>query len=636
MRVGRWRAFGTALLVAGVIGVAAGLIETYLADRHVPPGARDLLYGVNLHLLIALLVTLGMRILLWRASDRTYLTLGVVAFLALECGVVGAYWLNTAAFMPPFHTPEGRRITAAAVLGGLVIGILIGLLLVRTLRPETQRRLTRGFVGMAGLILAVVLLIGNGIWLTAARPQRVSAQIREDAEHIERPDVFIILVDTLRRDHLSYFGYERLTTPQIDNLFAQSYVFTQAYTPSSWTIPSVASLFTGLYPSSHGITSALRAIPADAPTLAEHFRSYGYRTGAFVGNMIVTSRNGFSQGFETFFPPEPPYWCYHQRTAVERIVRQLRIPHTVSHGPRLNQELLEWLRRTPGEPHFAFVLYFEPHSPYEPRAADREAAAPGVALGPREPPLLRNYREGWGEIDCNDWECLEDPPRLTEAERAGMIASYDGEIHATDRSVGGLLGGLEELGLLAGSHILFCTDHGEEFFDHGGWFHGNSIYEEMSASPIAYRPPGGVAGGQNIDRPVAQIDVVRSVCSRLPIAPPPMHQGREIPEILFPGSRGEETPVLCELPPHLFSLRFRQWKLIRRGSLEAPEWRLFDLETDPLETMDLSATMPDTLAALRGYLEGLTSEYAQSPLAEMTSRSDPEVLRRLRTLGYVR
>jgi arylsulfatase A-like enzyme len=636
VRISLPRAWGAVFLATAPWALAAGIFESAVSDRYVPPRFGDILYGANLHVLLAAVACLVVGLVARRSSVRKLGGLALGSVLGVEGGVVGGYWAGTVPGFPHFYLLAGKLLTAGVALGGALLGILAGRLLAGRLSAASWDRLARSSAGICGLALMAGLLVLNAVIAVASYPRPVKAAVRADAAARERPDVILILVDTLRRDHLGYFGYERPTSTRLAQFFDQSYVFTHAYTPSTWTTPSVASLFTGLYPTSHGVLSAIHALPQGLPTLAEHFRSYGYATGGFVGNQILTARNGFSQGFEFFFPQEPPFWCHHLRTAFERIAKQATRPSMVSQGWRLNVEARRWLEHATGRPRFAYVHYVEPHSPYEPPSKNRDAVAPDAPPGPKDPPLFRDYRSALRGSDCCDWECLADPPTLPPADLTGMIANYDGEVHRADRYVGTLLRFLDELGMLDRCHIIFCTDHGEEFFEHHGWFHGNSIYEEITGCPLAYRPPGGLPGPVRIDRPVAQLDLVRTLFTMLAMEPPPMHQGREIPELLGGEPPVPAPPVLSELPPTLYSLRHGNWKLIQRGSQSAPDWRLFDLAHDAAEQNDLAGAYPDTLRMLRGWLDDIVATHARVMVQPGVITDDPEMLRDLRNLGYIK
>jgi arylsulfatase A-like enzyme len=216
-----------------------------------------------------------------------------------------------------------------------------------------------------------------------------------------------------------------------------------------------------------------------------------------------------------------------------------------------------------------------------------------------------------------------------------MLARYDGEIRTVDREVGRLIDALRARGVLDRAHLVLLSDHGEEFGDHGGWFHGHSIFEELGACLLAYRPPGGVPGGRVVTRPVSVLDVWATLFPLLGLEVPPLHQGRPVPEVRGEPAPPRRQPVLCELPPNLYALRLDRWKLIRRGRAAAPEHLLYDLAADPGERWDLAATLPDTLAALRAYLDGTLDGLRQVSMRRAETSLDPATLERLRSLGYV-
>ncbi len=640
----RWRAFAIGCLLATPFAMGVGMLEITLSDVRFPPSVSMLLYGANLHILIAFAFILIARVISWKLPDHSFPPLALAVAVMAELLIVVPYWIAFAPWTPPATTAIGKVIVAGTMAVGGMIGLLLCWLVVRAWSDVRWARAAQRAPGLIGIVLVAALVVANGIAIASAYPRHPRGAARPAPAAEQRAGVVIILVDTLRYDHLSWFAYARPTSPHIDRLFDESIVFTHAYAPSNKTIPSVASIFTGLYPSSHRITGPFERLPEHAPTLAEHFQRYGYRTGAFVANMIVSVKNGFAQGFETFFPRSAPWWSHRCRTALERIAVRLVVPIDASGGRRINHELRQWLADDDTRPHFLYVHYLEPHSPYDPPRPDLEAVAPNAPEGPLEPPLFHQYSD---DEACIDWECLDEPPTLSGDELEGMVAAYDGEIHRVDRLIGQVLDELLGEELLDRTHLLFLTDHGEEFGDHNGWFHGHSIYDEVCRSPIAYRPPGGLAGGAVVDEPVPMLDILRALFTQLGMEAPPWHQGRDRPDLLTPArwtAHGDgrpapgrvEAPVLCELPPHLFSLRKGPWKLIRRGDPQDPDWRLYHLGADPAEQVDLAHAERDTLGILRAYLEASLQTLRGAALQTETSSLDAATLEQLRSLGYLR
>ncbi len=623
----RWSAWSAGFLAAAPVAFLAGALETAWAPNPEPAGMVDLIYGANVHGLMALGLTLVLRLALWRTPDRRFRAIAFGSVLVLELGLVAPFWLSIGPTLPPLGSPAGKLALIAVMGVGTLLGAAIAWRLDRIL-PTRSRW---------GVRLAALMALANAAAVLLSLPRGEPFTTRTDAAQVERPPVVIILIDTLRRDHVSYFGYERNTTPNLDRLLTESYTWTSAVTPSTWTMPSIASLFSGLYPTSHGVSLDRPHLPRQAFTLAECFRAYGYRTGAFVANPIVSARSGYGQGFGTFYPRWPLWWMRSERTIVEHIAKRLSPHGTVvgwmaEIGSAVTETFVRWLSRGAERPLFAYLHYIDPHEPYRPPEPDRRAVAPGAPRGPANAP---NYPDLQADDTCFDWECLEDPPRLDPEDLAGMIANYDGEIHRADALLGRALDGMRELGLLDRCHLLLFTDHGEEFGDHGGWNHTYSIYDEISGAVMAYRPPGGLPGGRRIERPVAMLDLTRSLFEILGFDPSPAHQGRLLPEIVPGARRALDRSVLCEMPPYLYSLRLGDWKLIQRGPRDDPDWRLYNLAADPREMRNLARAEPDTLAQARLHLQGLLAALAQVALGMDDDEISPELLRQLETLGYI-
>ncbi len=288
--------------------------------------------------------------------------------------------------------------------------------------------------------LSCLLILGLLIPAAGCRP--------EQAVVCEGCNVLLVSMDTLRADHTGAYGYGLPTTPQLD-LFAQDAVlFEDAVSQSAWTRPAHTSMFTGLYPSEHGVISMEGNVkmPGDLPTLAERMREGGYATAAFTGGANMSARFGFDRGFDLYKSP----------------------------GKRMGEGVkpaLAWVDSlAAGKPFFLFVHGFEPHRPYRSEAEDR------IALGLDSP-----RRKGWASV-CESGERPADLDR--------WILEYDAAIHRGDRAFGRLLEGLSERGLGDNTVVMFTSDHGEEFFEHGHCFHLYRLYREIVRVPLLVRVPG--------------------------------------------------------------------------------------------------------------------------------------------------
>ncbi|MGE0639766.1 MAG: sulfatase [Thermoanaerobaculia bacterium] len=293
----------------------------------------------------------------------------------------------------------------------------------------------------------------------------------------------MIVVDTLRQDHLGAYGYSRPVSPVLDDLAARG-VRADGLAPAPWTRPSMATVMTGLHPLRHQVAASTDRIPAAIPTLAERLRSRGFTTFGISTNGHVSEAWGFARGFETFLPTwKLGFGLYARSEQVNSLLL-----------PRLGEL---------AEPYFLFVHYLDPHQPYDPRVAFDGGSLPEELA--RRAPL----REG------------EVYPTRAPVDAATLRAAndlYDGEIRSNDEEIGRLMAALRELGLDRDTLFVFTSDHGEEFFEHGRSGHGKSLYAEVTAVPLIFFGDGLVCPGAVIGR-VGLEDIAPTVLAMLDGAP---------------------------------------------------------------------------------------------------------------------
>jgi len=417
-------------------------------------------------------------------------------------------------------------------------------------------------------------------------------------------NLLLITIDTLRADRVGWMGYERDTTPLLDARAVEGQVFEAAIAQAPWTRPSIATLMTGLHPSTVGLTchnfrvpkGECDVLPQSMTTLAETLRGVGHRTAGFVANINVDPIFGFDQGFREYvsiselLSAEDPDW---------------RMKNTWKSGGTelLTDRAIQWLDGGGGdEPFFLYLHYLDPHEPYDPPAED-------AALFP-----VASYGEG---------------------KTPAMEAAYDAEIHFVDRELERLFARLDRDGLWETTAVLIVSDHGEEFEEHGGWYHGYTVFDEQLRVPMLAWWPGIEPG--RFGEQVRILDVMPTVLDLLGVAPASPLQGRS----LLPLVRGEawsEDGALSELGYRpLASFRSPPWKLIVNEA--TGDVQLFDVERDPAETADLAAENPGVVAELlerRRELalanEGLGSNFERDAAGVSIS---PEQIERLEALGYV-
>ncbi|HOX25740.1 MAG TPA: sulfatase [Candidatus Krumholzibacteria bacterium] len=446
-------------------------------------------------------------------------------------------------------------------------------------------------------------------WLAAALALGVLAGCAGHGAGDGPPNLVIVLVDTVRADHLGYHGYGRETSPRIDAFAARSQAFLQHYSTSSRTEPAVASIFTGLFPRSHGVLNPLTRIDAkgilrdEHTTLAEILTASGYDCYGYVANFNVSDRFGFAQGFADY--------AFCESAA----------------APDLRQRASAVLAAARERPFFLYLHYMEPHSHY---------AAPAKYRSLWVDPDYRGATDGsQGQLN----EIVTGRRTLAAADLAQLEAYYDQEIRYVDDEFAMLLDEIEARGLHGRTIVVFVADHGEEFLDHGSALHGYTLYEEQLHVPLVIHDPRR-RDARRIEATSRHVDLLPTLLDLLGLPRPALCQGQSLVPLLDerPAAPGEvavlaEGSLRAAKTVRLQSLAAGGWKVIR-NVLPAATVELYHLAEDPAERNDLAAREPQVtqrmLARLDEVLAGLPAAEGKT-----TALSDDEI-RRLRSLGYVR
>ena len=418
----------------------------------------------------------------------------------------------------------------------------------------------------------------------------------------EQPNVVLVTVDTLRADHLDVHGYPRATAPALTEIARFGVRFDQAHSQAPWTLPSMASVHSSLYPSQHGAVQALTALPDSANTLAEYLRATGYHTVAVISHDFVDQKHGFGQGFDVF-------------------VERNEGGHSAVTSETLTRDALAQLDDAE-EPFFLWVHYFDPHFTYV-----------------RHPEI--GFADGYsGSLpDALSSERLVDAGReMSRADLDYVKAVYDEEIRHTDHWVGTLW---NDIRLRFGEDrtvLIFTANHGEYFLERGRFFHGRDVYSELVHVPLV------IAGaidetlhGTVVQQPVETRSIPKTVAGMLERRSGAFdgvdlldvaRGGRSAP-VFSEGSRAWNTDQRKRAVVH------EGWKLIH--DLERDGFELYHLPSDPPERRDLwrdRRGVPDELIPT---LQSLLQDFSALPrLSSQPIGSTPEVIDRLRSLGYVR
>ncbi len=430
------------------------------------------------------------------------------------------------------------------------------------------------------------------------------------ASSAEKPNVIVLLVDTLRADRLGCYGASPSPSPNLDALAAGGLLFAQAIAQSSWTLPSVSTLFTGLYPRSHGAIgddgdgddqAAWGYLAGDVVTWAELASRAGITTVGVSANPLVSRGTNLAQGFETF--AELPWDAKTRRW---------------SSAADVNRRFLAWLAPNRDHRFVAWLQYMEPHDPYTPPPAMRPPPPPGMRA---------DLAAGWVLDVSRKLDSRTGPP-LPPDQIAYLRALYDGEIRSWDAELPALLGGLARLGLRDSTVIVVIADHGEEFQEHGLLLHRAHLYDELLHVPLVIAGPG-IRPGRRTDQ-VQGIDLFPTLAELLGFALPSDRPGRSVL------AEGPERPAVCETDGlanngtrvDLVAVRRPPWKLIYAPARQRAE--LYDLGTDPGEHAPLPVESGEGPALQRT----LDDFVRTAPPAPARTGRDPALLEKLRALGY--
>lgn len=575
---------GLAVVVAGLLSfVELSLVGTaaFILDRWTHLNPQFVWLAPAIYTTVSVILTC--LVLLVTRQLRRHHVVRIVAFLAA--------WIGTTGILFTYH----RLHRTAATLVAAGIAVQFAALVAHY--PAVSRRWVRRLVGPIVAIPVLAFIVLNGRW--ALMERRALAALGEPPDG---PNVILVIWDTVRASSLSVYGYERETTPTLERLAAEGATFDRAFSTAPWTTPSHASMFTGLYPPQ--LSTDWRTPLDHEPTvIAEVLAANGYRTAGITGNVFATSReSGLSRGFSHY----DDYGLISagdiaQATALGRrfVTREkwrARLGFRRALGSkdavRINDQFLHWLDRDPDRPFFAFLNYFDAHSPYNP-------PAPFDTLWSLPVP------------DRTIW--IEAGHEFTPAELQVHRDAYEASIAYLDYRLGVLLDELRRRGILDNTIVIVTSDHGEEFGEHGVYFHGNTMYDAGLHVPLLVRWPAGVPAGSRTSAFVSNRDIPSTILDLLGIADPVM-PGASLSRYWSPMADAPAEPdsiiaavtqVTGNPPQYPVSrnpirvLMADPWKFIASGE-ESVE--LYNLREDPEEVHNRVADLPELRALLESAL----------------------------------
>ncbi|MBI4556189.1 MAG: sulfatase [Candidatus Hydrogenedentes bacterium] len=572
----------------------------------------------RLTVILLVSASVGLAVLPRRNEDNLNWTANAFPLAALPvlCSLA-VYWLSIALERP--IPPASGMINPWSITAVHVV-ILMLVVLWRRAR----------FQVLVLLLVMALMLVGATVAIKKLYEPRSVTPVGTNTQR-RVSHVVLITIDTLRRDSLGSYGSARRDTPNLDAFATECVQFMQAYSPGPWTLPSVASIMTGVTPDVHRSTTRFARLSANFTTLAEFLREAGYRTSGIGYNVFLTENMRMDQGFVDYdFYPKPG--ISDPRTFGGRVLRRLFLnryfPRKAS-SEDLTNLARRWLESHRDEDFFFWLHYFDPHMPYEPPAN----------FVPKEDPLVAKLGRQFGDKDGARIGHFG----LTLEERQWARTLYDAEVRYVDQCVGRVIESLRTLGIYDDALIVLTTDHGEEFWEHDNFEHGHTLFNELIWAPLLVKLPGHVNTGprQALVTTTALLPTILDFCG-IPYDPTRFSHPSFAPVLTDSTASIQVSPVYSSglmRYENQESAVWGQYKYIRNQFTNREQ--LYNLLDDPKEKNTLSRSSPEILEQGRLFLRehNLTADRLrhlykvdeQRPLDQLPEATVEE----LESLGYI-
>jgi choline-sulfatase len=425
-------------------------------------------------------------------------------------------------------------------------------------------------------------------------------------------NVILLVMDTARADVFRPFNAKStVRTPAFDRLSEESTVFTSAYAAENWTKPSVATILSGLYPTTHGTKGDSDVLSSDVRLLSEHLQRKSFATASFIANGYCSDKFGFKRGWDEY----------------RNYIRE----NKPSEAEHVFGDALTWITKHTEERFFVYLQTIDPHVPYDPPAEYLRMYFPGDyrgrvgrSLDGLEQLAIASQKK---PIDAQDWNYIK--------------ALYEAEVTYHDAHLGKFLAKLDEMGLLDETLFVVTNDHGEELRDHGKLGHGHSLYEELVRAPLMIRYPA-LFRGQRVREPAENVDIFPTVLEALGLEPVSDIDGVSLLPMLEGKPPAVPNYAISEFRDGYRSVRVGRWKMIAGQNGQR---RLFDLEADPAEQTDqvrrsfIASRMCEQHLSEFLASPAKTSRYREANVQQRRFKpgfvkQDPELKKQLEALGY--
>jgi len=495
------------------------------------------------------------------------------------------------------------------------------------------------------------------VFLISFYPSR--AKKYEDFISSERQplNIVLILIDALRADHLSCYGYPRVTSPNIDSIASEGVIFTNAFSNSCWTKPATATIFSSIYLSSHNVYKLSSGLSDKMIILPEVLKKKGFSTAIISSNFFVAPSYGFDQGVDFFYAIQP---SVIQHLSLGIIMNDLSkkigiinpiyllihmeyflLKGTLSYpsANRLNKVLFDWIDSVNGKSFFAYLHYNDVHDPYFPPAPYDEMFLTSLQseIHSSLKPSLKNTQPALAISRMPDSFSLDEKQNY-------LISQYDGGIRYTDSCIGELIDELRKRKILDQTLIIITSDHGEEFFEHGGWGHSKiKLYDTNIHIPLIMRYPKKIPPGTVITELVQQVDLMPTILdmSETDLNAYKQMQGYSLKQLINQGDeRFNSRFVISESYRNrkenfIRAIRNHKNKLILSDIRGKVELSLFDLVLDPEEKVNIADRERKKKDYLLQQLIKFINNLPQYSYAEQLTIDD-ETKERLKALGYIK
>jgi arylsulfatase A-like enzyme len=528
-------------------------------------------------------------------------------------------------FIVRFESAKTLQTFPASVTTSLVAALLVwvglgylGRRFVKRLIPAGRRVVVLNLFALVAFFTVV-----GPLGISGMESDRIPVRTAQSATS---PNVVLICVDALRPDHMSVYGYDRDTTPNLQRFADGATVFNNAYSHGNRTIIAMPSLFTGLYPSFHGAVGkgkVMIPLPESRTTMAQVCRDVGYTTVGAMSNVFLKTPYGLTKGFDRIEDFQLMRFTLSVYRALVKLGLIEKPPYTyyAPDATVVTDTGLEWLDRVKDGPFFLFLHYMDVHHPYTP-PAEFETMFDTVIDAVDRDMLFTKTRA-----------MVRNPPplELPADELRRLVDLYDACIRYTDEEIGRFLYELESLDLERETVVIFTADHGDEFLDNGSLYHTNLAIEALIRVPLIVGRYPLPDAGRRVKSMVRHVDVLPTVAELV---------GGETPMAIHGGSflpllRGEYVPVaeysiaegdFCK------SLNKGNWKIMYVDSTDS--YQLFDLAADPKGLVDVSERYPRKTAELKAIVEDYLARVEELQTGEHKELSEDQI-RELKALGYI-